>query len=72
MRVRCVCIVVVITVGSAVAEGAVGEVAFDECTSCAGGVVEIPAPGAADEVEGASGLVGGEVAFDFEGLTEAD
>lgn len=72
VRVRCVGRVVVVAFGGAVAEGAVGEVAFDTGAGCAGGVVQVPAPGGADQVESARGLARREVSFDLEGLREAD
>jgi hypothetical protein len=53
--------------GGAICEGVVGEVAFDDGATGAVEVVEVPAPGAADQVEGAACLADGEVGLDLEG-----
>lgn len=72
MRMARVAVIIRIAVLTPIAETAVGEVAFDAGARCAVGRGEVPAPGAADQVEGAEGLICCEVAFDFEGLAEAD
>lgn len=69
---RSVRIVIVVAVVCAVAESAVGEIAFDDGALGAVGVVEIPAPGAADEIESARCLAGDEVAFDLETFDVGD
>ena len=72
MRMARVAVIIRIAVLTPIAETAVGEIAFDTSAGCAVGRGEIPAPGAADQVEGAEGLVCCEVAVYFEGLAEAD
>ena len=72
MSMRSVGIVIIVSRCSAVSERAISEVAFDARTSGSVGVVEIPAPGATDEVECAGCFAGCEVGFDFEALDETD
>ena len=63
-------IVVVAPVRAVSKAPVVGKVAFDQRAHRAVGVVEIPAPHAMNEVEGATGLAGGEVRAQFEGADE--
>lgn len=72
MGVRGVGIRIRITCRGSVSKRAVGQITFDIRAASSVGVVEIPAPGAADEVESARGLVSCEMCFDFVGLDEAD
>lgn len=67
MRVRYVRSIIAIAAIIAISKGSVGEIAFDDGTLCTVGVVEIPTPGATEEIESAVCLADGEVGEDFEG-----
>ena len=70
MRVADVASIVIISPVGPVSEAAVCEVAFQERALRAVLVVDDPAPGCAQEVEGALGLADGEVALELEGGDE--